>query len=246
MGAIKILERLLISLSVVYIGLQFMQLEFQAAAVRTASMILLTTLYVKKIEKKQNLFYGFLILFTLGDIFDLMSWGYSVYINPQFQKPFYFVGNFIYISAYVALISRIILDMNLLKAIKKFPLQTLLLIILSVFCVYSVSEATQNELTIAEYIMEVVYNTVIIFLMCLALINYMYFDDKKSILLLIGSIFVVFYEVIQLAYYYVADYRTLNLFCSLFFVMAFTFFYLQSFLKYNPPMIYNYDKFDAS
>jgi hypothetical protein len=182
------------------------------------------------------------MLFTIGDIFNLITWSYSVYIDSAYELPFYFIGNIIYIIAYTFLILRMIASLNFVKAIKKFPLQVLILIILGVFCVYFVSDTTKRELETSQYLLEFAYNAIIMFLMCLALINYMYHDDKKSINLLIGSIFIVFSEVIQLAYFYVAEFRILNVLCSLFLVMAFIFFYLQSLLKHEPAGIYKYDK----
>lgn len=241
----KFLAGFLIALSIVFVGLQSFQFEFEAAAVRTLATTLLTILYIRKVEKKHILFYGFLVLFAIGDIFNLITWSYSVQIDSSYELPFYFIGNIIYILAYVLLILRMIASLNLQKAIKKFPIQAVLLVILTIFCVYYVSDTMERELEASQYALEFTYNAAIMFLMCLALINYLYHDDKKSINLLIGSIFIVFSEVIQLAYFYVAEFRILNVLCSLFLVAAFTFFYLQSLLKHEPTGIYKYDKLDT-
>jgi hypothetical protein len=61
-----------------------------------------------------------------------------------------------------------------------------------------------------------------------ALLNYMYRSDTKSILFLMASICVVFSEIIQLAYFYVLEASSLGYIYSVLFVTAFILFYLQS------------------
>jgi hypothetical protein len=67
------------------------------------------------------------------------------------------------------------------------------------------------------------------------LINYMYRNDNKSMLFLIGSICIVFSEIIQLAYFYIIKSNDLGFIYSLFLVLAFVFFYLQSQLEFTGP-----------
>ena len=68
-----------------------------------------------------------------------------------------------------------------------------------------------------------------------ALIDYMYRNDNKSMLFLLGSICIVFSEIIQLAYYYILEDKNLGFIYSFFLVVAFVFFYLQSQLKHTGP-----------
>jgi hypothetical protein len=123
--------------------------------------------------------------------------------------------------------------MNFKETVKKFPIHLIILLALDVFCVITVTDTTKSILSTAEYTLEFSYNAVIMLLLTITLINYIYREDKKSMNLLIGSIFIVFSEVIQLAYFYISAINILNVICSLFLVIAFIFFYLQSRLIYQ-------------
>jgi hypothetical protein len=146
---------------------------------------------------------------------------------------FYYFTNSLYILSYIFLIIKVLGDMNLKEIIRKFPIHIIVLLALDVFCVITVTETTKGLLSNAEYALEFSYNAVIMLLLTVTLINYIYREDKKSMNLLIGSIFIVFSEVIQLAYFYISAINILNVICSLFLVLAFIFFYLQSRLIYQ-------------
>ena len=120
-----------------------------------------------------------------------------------------------------------------LTIVKKFPAHLVILLVLDIFCWLTVTDTTKGVLTTTEYELEFIYNTVIMLLLTVTLINYIYREDKKSMNLLIGSIFIVFSEVIQLAYFYISAINILNVICSFFLVIAFIFFYLQSRLMYQ-------------
>jgi len=122
--------------------------------------------------------------------------------------------------------------MNLKRVITKLAPHFVILIILDIFCVTIVTGTAENELNIYQYALEFLYNAVIMTLLTLAVINYIYKVDKRAMNLLIGALFIVFSEVIQLAYYYVLEENNmLNILCSLFFVIAFLFLYLQEVLE---------------
>ena len=123
--------------------------------------------------------------------------------------------------------------MKLVEMVKKYPFHILVLIILDVFSVVVVTNTAMHKLSFHEYYMEFIYNSVIMILLTVALINYIDKEDKKAINLLIGSIFIFFSEVLQLAYFYISNMNLLNVICSLFLVLAFLFFYLQSTLNYE-------------
>jgi hypothetical protein len=118
----------------------------------------------------------------------------------------------------------------------QLPVPIIILIVLDVFCVTLVTDTAEHQLTFYEYALEFVYNTIIMILLSVALINYMYRNDTKSMLFLVASIFIVFSEIIQLAYYYILDDNNLGFVYSLFFVVAFVFFYLQSQKEFTGPI----------
>ncbi|WP_040253696.1 hypothetical protein [Psychroserpens mesophilus] len=234
----KFLGLIILVLSLFFLGLQFKGLEIEAAGVRALAVTLLLFLYVLRIKDKHPFFLLFLIFFAISEILNYVTWVVDIDISSEIDY-FYYVGNSLYIIAYFFLIARIAVDMNFRKAFLKFPVQIGLLAILGLFFVYFVSDTTRKELTINEYYLELLYNAVVMFLMAIALVNYMYRDDKKSMNLLIGTICIMFSEVIQLAYFYIAaDFNLLNVLCSMFLVFAFLFFYLQSRLKHRKIMDY--------
>ncbi|WP_047546931.1 hypothetical protein [Psychroserpens sp. Hel_I_66] len=231
MNVNKILEVILILLCILFVGLQSQTLEIEASGIRALAMLLLTALYILKVEKKHIFFMLFLFTFIIADFFNFITWVENFDIDPNFDY-FYYIGNSLYILAYLFLIFRVLDAVNLIRVISKFPLQTILLSGLGVFVAYIVTDITKHELSNSEFIMELSYNAVVVFLMCLSMINYMYKEDKKSMNLLIGSICIVFSEILQLAYYYISETNSmLNILCSLFFIIAFIFLYLQSITK---------------
>jgi len=228
----KILVTTLIILSVSFLGLQILQLETQASGLRTLLLIGLTIFYCLSIKDKSRFFYLFLLAFTLAEILNFIS----LFMPVVFENGtdyFYYLANTLYILSYLFLITKVLGDINLKEVIRKFPIHIIVLFILDIFCVVIVTDTTKGLLTNAEYTLEFLYNTVIMLLLTVTLINYVYREDKKSMNLLIGSIFIVFSEVIQLAYFYISAINILNVICSFFLVMAFVFFYLQSRLMYQ-------------
>uniref|UniRef100_UPI004049A63F hypothetical protein n=1 Tax=Gelidibacter sp. TaxID=2018083 RepID=UPI004049A63F len=228
----KILITILIILSVSFLGLQVLQFEAQASALRALLLIVLTVFYYLTIKDKKRFFYLFLVSFTIAEILNFTSMFVS-FVSENGADYSYYLTNALYILSYIFLIIKVLGDMNLKEIIRKFPIHIIVLLVLDVFCVITVTETTKGLLSNAEYALEFSYNTIIMLLLTITLINYIYREDKKSMNLLIGSIFIVFSEVIQLAYFYISAINILNVICSFFLVMAFIFFYLQSRLIYQ-------------
>jgi hypothetical protein len=235
----KFLGTLIVALSLFFLALQFKGLEIEAAGARALAIALLAFLYFINVKNKHPFFSLFLVFYVISEVLNYVSWIIIFDFNQEIDY-FYYLGNGLYILAYLFLTARILVSLNVKKAFLKFPVQIVLLVILGLFFVYFVSDTTRKELTYNEYYLELLYNAVIMFLMAMALINYMYRDDKKSMNLLIGAICIMFSEVIQLAYFYIADINLLNVLCSMFLVFAFLFFYLQSRLEHSEIIDYNH------
>lgn len=237
MNVSKILGAVLILLSILFLGLQSLGQELDAFAVKAFGMSLLVVLYFLGKKKKHRLFMLFLLTYTAAEVHNYITYNMIPPAGSTYDMH-YLIGNTFYISAYIFLIFRIFSIMSFKKAVSRFPFQTMLLFVLGIFVVYMVTDLSEAGL-ILDYThsVELIYNSVVMFLVCLALINYMYNDTKKSMNLLIGSIFIIFSEVTQIAYFYVSDLdNTLNVTYSFFLVVAFVFFYIQSKLtvEYNP------------
>lgn len=225
-------------MSILFLGLQSQAMEIEASGVKSLTLLLLTMYYLMKIKNKNVLFLMFLVFFTIAELFNYMTWIRDFDVDPNFDY-YYYIGNGLYILSYTFLIFRILSNLNIIEVIRRFPMQILLLLGLGVFVVYLVTDTTKDRLDVSEYTLEFTYNAVIMVLLSVSFLNYMYRDDKKSMNLLIGSIFILFSEILQLAYFYIADFNVLNLLCSIFIVAAFLFYFLQSRLKHK--QIVEYD-----
>jgi len=239
MNISKFLGIVLILLSILFLGLQSLGRELDAFGIKALAMSLLIILYFFRAKQKHMLFILFLITYAAAEIYNYFTYNSLPPEGAKYDIA-YLTGNTLYVLAYIFLIARIITIMNIKKAISRFPIQSLLLFVLGIFVVYMITDLSRPEFVRDyTYNVELVYNSVIMFLVCLALINYMYNDTKKSMNLLIGSICIVFSEVIQIAYYYITNLdNTLSVVYSLFLVLAFLFFYFQSRLQQEYNTVY--------
>ncbi|NNE31368.1 MAG: hypothetical protein HKN40_03260 [Winogradskyella sp.] len=230
----NIFKVVLLLLSAAFIALEGLEYQLEAAAVSSFILILLTVFYSRWTEKKSIYFIGFLVTFTIAHALSYMSW-YTPVVGSGQTDYIYYLVNILYILAYVFLITRCLIELSFKEIFTQLPVPIVILVILDVFCVILVTDTAQNALNFYEYTLEFFYNTVIMTLLSVAVINYLYRNDNKSMLLLIGSICIVFSEVIQLAYYYILQDNNLGLIYSFFLVIAFLFFYLQSQLVFTGP-----------
>lgn len=218
----------LVILSIVFIGLQLMQYEMLASFTRASILILLVLIYGIKRENINNYFFMFLATFALADLIGLSYWYFISQPETSFDYV-YFICNSLYILSYLFLIIKVLKSIDIKDVIIKLPAHIVILLVLDIFCVTIVTDTTKAEFDVYHYAMEFLYNTVIMSLLTLSVINYIYKVGKKAMNLLVGSLFIVFSETIQLTYYYILeDNNLLNVLCSLFFIIAFLFFYVYS------------------
>jgi len=218
----------LVILSIAFIGLQLMEYEMLASFVRASILILLVFIYVFKRENINNYFFMFLATFALADLIGLLYWYFILQPETNFDY-IYFICNGLYILSYLFLIIKVLKSIDIKDVIIKLPAHIVILLVLDIFCVTIVTDTTKSEFDIYHYAMEFLYNTVIMSLLTLSVINYIYKVGKKAMNLLVGSLFIVFSETIQLAYYYILEENNLlNVLCSFFFIIAFLFFYVYS------------------
>lgn len=230
------LKVLLLLLGGIFIVLQVLAFELEGAAVSAVMLVILTFIYCKWTDKKSKLFFWFLVVFTIAHVLSYSSWFFESIERYEIDL-FYYAANILYIISYIFLILRITSELDFKKVFTELTIPLIILISLDVFCVVLVTDTTKGALDISQYILEFIYNAVIMALLSVALINYMYRNDNKSMLILIGSICIVFSEIIQLAYYYILeDDRSLGFIYSFFLVIAFLFFYLQSQVQFTGPI----------
>jgi hypothetical protein len=229
----KLLLGVIIVLTITFLGFQIFGLQDAGNLVRPLLLPLLTILYCISNKCKKSYFFYFLVLYSIsefsGVFFPLAE--NSILID----NILYYGGNLLYIAAYCCLSIGILKRMNLHSIFNRFPFHIIILIALDVYSIILVTDtAYQSDFLygIIDYLIELLYNTSIMFLLTVALINYISRDSKKAMNLLLGAICIVFSEVIQVAYFYVSEKNILSIVYSILLVFAFGFFYIQSSMSY--------------
>jgi hypothetical protein len=143
----------------------------------------------------------------------------------------YYTGNLLYIASYLCLIGQILKSINLKYLFHNFRIHLIVLLALNVYVVYVLLKIQDPYIMGPEFLVEFIYNVVTLFLLSIALLNYFCKDDRKSLLLFLGSLCIVFSEVIQIAYFYISSKNLLNVTYSILLILAFYFFYYQSTLE---------------
>lgn len=233
----KVLKTFLFALGLLFVVLQIAELAVYADLVYALIMIALVALVYNEKVCKCICFKMFLILNALAAIINYSSWNLLPYFDESTLEivdiRIYFVVNGLNILAYLFLIFQIFSSMNVKEVMSRFFIHIFILLVLDIFCIFIVSDTTERAMDDSQYILEFIYNAVIMALLSIALINYMYRDDKKSMNMLVGSIFIVFSEILLLAYFYIAQYNEINVISSIFFILAFIFFYIQARLEHE-------------
>ncbi|MBU3822558.1 hypothetical protein KO566_10830 [Flavobacteriaceae bacterium XHP0103] len=225
MNKSKILIGLVLLLYLLYVGFQLSGYGLVAEKVRCFIFPIVTITYFVSIKKKSLFLTLFMILYSLSDILYIFS-------DSIGNKIDYYVGNYLYILAYVMLLIKVCKSISLLHVLKNLKIHTLVLLVLNVYIIYVLQIIIDKR--IAEgygYIVEILYNTVILLLLSASLLNYFYRDSKKALFLFLGSLCIVFSEVISVAYLYVTKQGLLDFFALSLALLAFYFFYQQSKLK---------------
>lgn len=230
----KILKVISIVLGICFVVSLGLGHDMEGSVLSATMLILLTTLYYRSPKPKSIYFTLFLIVFTLANVVSAMSW-----FLPEVQKDdidyYYYFINTLYIISYILLIIRVLSALKLKLVFKKFLISIIVLIILDIFCVFVITDTTSAALFSHQLIMELLYNTVVMILLSVGLINYMYRNDNKSMLFLMASICIVFYEIIQLAYFYVLSTNNIGVIYSTFLVLGLVLLYSQSQMKFMEP-----------
>lgn len=230
----KIILGIIITLAIAFISLIVFKQEDAADYLRIAILPLVTTYYCLSGNNRASFFFYFLLFYSFGEIITVLY--YFIPLTLFIDNILYFLGNSLYIIAYVFLIFEILRSMNFSVIINRFTIHLIILFALDVYCIVLVSDVTIKSgvlENIYENILEVVYNMTVMILLTTALINYLYRDSKKAMNLLIGALCIVFSEVIQVAYFYVSEIPMLSIVYSMLLVMAFLFFYIQNSMTYQ-------------
>jgi len=241
MNKSKLLSIVVISLTFVFLISEILYTDPINLILRVSLLPLLTWLYCISVKSKNIYFLSFLIFYSIGQltiIFDILDTSNFIY------NLSYYVGNVSTILAYLFLILEIFKSINMTSILNKYPVHVMILFVLDIYSVYLVTEITINSgnstilFEVIDIIIETVYNIVVMLLLSISLINYISRDSKKAMNLLLGSLCIVFSEIMQVASYYVTSEAFVKHTYIVLLVMAFTFYYLQSKMSYIKHGIY--------
>lgn len=222
MNKSKILVALLVLCYLIFVFFQFRG-DIALADYFDAFLVPIFTLAYFLFVKRKTLFFSlFLILFSISDLMILI-------VDYLPHEVDYYIGNSLYILAYVSLFLEVSKSICVVHIFKNFKIHLIVLIALSVYIVYVLQIIVDPYVRMTnEYYVELIYNIVMLAFLSTSLLNFFYRDNKKSLYLFIGALCIVFSEVIWVAYTYISDKVLLSVISGTLSFLAFYFFYKQS------------------
>tara|TARA_R110002049_G_scaffold138450_1_gene298524 strand:- start:71 stop:844 length:774 start_codon:yes stop_codon:yes gene_type:complete len=190
---------------------------------------LITLIYILYVKNKDIYFLLFLVFYAMADLF-VLGLGFLPYKEDYVIFEFqYYIANSMYIIAYLLLFIKISKSLSLIYVIKNFKIHLIVLTILNVYLIYVLQVIVKpNTAMYMDYYFELVYNIITLTLLSMALLNYFYRDNKKSLYLFLGVLSLVFSEVIDIAFIYIAQRSILCFLATTLSLGAFYFLYQQS------------------
>jgi len=222
MGKSKFLLGVAAIIFALYVYFQFQNEIVVSNVLRIFILPTITLLYFLTVKRKSLYFTLFLVLNASSDLLMLVEPYVSNNVN-------YYLGNSLYILSYSFLLLEVCKSVCVFHVIKNFKIHIIVLTILNIYIIYVLHVIVDPRLgqTNQLYI-EIVYNVVMLLALSLALVNYFYRDNVKSLYLFLGAMCLVFSEVIWVAYIYISASIFLNILSTSLYVIAFYFFYRQS------------------
>lgn len=189
----------------------------------------ITLIYLLFVKKKNIYFLLFLAFYSIGDLFylfiDFLPEGEGFMVNHMD----YYIGNSIFILAYVFLFIKIIKSVSFFHIIKNYKIHLLVLTVLNAYLVYVLQVIVKpNVLISLGYYFELIYNIVTFLLLTVAMLNYLYRDNQKSLYIFLGVLCLVFSEVMDIAFIYISHRTALSILGTSLSFVAFLFLFKQS------------------
>lgn len=231
----RLIKPTLLLLSAIYIVLLYFD-DFQSAfSVKSLALFGLLILFYKTVRNRRLWFGMFLLFFSLAELFNLLGVSLENFdVSRTTGMIVYYVVNVLFIVSFIFLIVRILKALSLFGIIKSHGLHLVILIAMNVFCVYSVMEIIGPSINPQDILLIYIYYTTLMTLMTVAFLNFLQHSDKKAFFMLVGSLFLVLSEVVQITYFHILENKFLTVLWSVFSVFAFVFFYLQATMVRSP------------
>jgi len=223
-----ILISIVILLTITFVVSQIMEYENLSNYARSLIIPLATVWYILKIKDRSFFFSTFLYTFSLSELMGL-------WVNTIPPDIMYYGGNILYILAYIFLVLEVLRSIKRSPDYKnffaKYALHMAVLIMFAIYLIKVLADISGPKMNRTEYGLEMAYNSIIMFLLTVSLLNFICNDTKKSLIMFLGSICIVFSEIVQVAYFYLSNTYVLGIVYSILMIIAFYFFYRHGFLK---------------
>ena len=201
--------------------------EYYISNVSRALIVpLISVLYFANTKVRSPYFSWFLLIYSFSELIVFVE----QFLDSTLQLHiYYFIGNLLYILAYLFLLVDIIKGLDFKKVFKKYKLHLSVLLLLNIYISYMLLGIIDPFIRNSNWVyVEMVYNAVLLLLLTFSLIAYFYNDNKKTLLCFIATLFVVFSEFLQLGYFYVVEKDVLKFTSTILFVLGFGFYYFYA------------------
>ena len=225
----KIVTLILIILTVMFFIGVLTNNPFLEGLFKTLILFTFVLFYFTKSRRKNLLFGGFLCFLTIAE-------GSKVYFDFKYDL-FSATTNTFFIVAYLLLIFYIHSNMNTVKVLKEYWLQTLFLFGSSLYILYNLNNimslADKYDFYSYTYLIENAYNVIILWLVSISLLSFLNLDNKRNMLIFIISACFGLAEIIQVPYMFLSAKQSLHIGYSLLYLMGYLFVYIYVATRYN-------------
>lgn len=189
---------LLASVYIMSVLFNFETLEFIS---RGFIFPLFVVLYFIQAKEKNTFFAGFLIFYSLSEIVNVF--------DSRSLPVYYYFCNVMSVLAYFSLAIYLLTRMSLSVLLQRFKLFVLVLFICNTYILYVLNDMVLADVAVQlwtpNFYLEFFYNLSILVVLSLALLSYLYHDSKEDLLLFLGTLCIVFSEMIHVASLYILD-----------------------------------------
>jgi len=226
---VKIISAILLALACLYLAGVVTKLTNIETYAKASAIIVFAYFYFKHSKRKNLFFGGALLFFALSEVS-------KIYFNYKYEL-FSDLTNSFSVVAYSLLIFYILNNINVLDLVKKYWFHSIFLIIFSSYIIYNLNTIIFPNGTVRmlsfQFLNEALYNTAVLTLISLSLLNFLYHDDKRSLLLFIISIFFGLAEIVQVPYLFLYSKPSLHVAYAFLYLLGYYFVYIYITTRYN-------------
>ena len=226
---LQLVTVLLMAVTSVFLVGVLLNLETLTNISRALILPFFVYLYLTQSETKSKHFAVFLMSFAFAECIKVI-----MYLDAS---NLYSLCSVAYIFGYLNLLVYIAKSVNYKKLMTKFKLPIIILIVFNGYLVLALNQMILAENTIEVYtfnfLIECAYNICILLVLSFSLLNYLYHDSKKGLLLFLASVCIVFSEVVQVAYLFVSSEYILSVAYALLLIVGFYLVYAYIVSKIN-------------